>query len=428
MSESTPGPPPAPPAGPAPTQTARLPLRRLKSDRVLGGVCGGLARYLGVDPILVRVVVAVLTLFAGGGILLYLAAWLLIPEEGREQSAAGQLFGNNNNQTAMIVVVVVVVALMLAIPGGNWLGIGPHFGAPGLVLLIAAGALVYWLIRREDATPPTATQTSTPTSTPTMQAVAMTTTTNEGTYTAPTEVIVPPPAGPYETPAPTPPVPPAPKKPRSVLGLLTASATALVVGVLVMVNLAVPDASINAATIFASALATVAIGLLVGTIYGRSRGLIFLGIALALATALAAAVPNVELKGGIGERTWTPQTVSETSDEFRLGIGEGRLDLRELDLPPGGSAEVTASIGLGELRVQVPSTYDVNLIASVNLGQIEVNGENFGDGNDQSVDTFLDVPDETGTLDLNLDVGVGQVTVNHGFSAPANLFGQGANS
>jgi phage shock protein PspC (stress-responsive transcriptional regulator)/predicted membrane protein len=410
----------------------------LKSDRVLGGVCSGLARYLGVDPILVRVVVAVLTLFAGGGILLYLAAWLLIPEEGRDQSAGQQLFGNNNTQTAAIVAVVVVVALMLAIPGSGWLGIGPHFGASGLVLLIVAGALVYWLIRREGHPPPpaaTPTSTSTPTTTPTTtststpsSAVAMTTTTGEGTYTAPTEVITPPPAGPYETPVPTPPVPPTPKKPRSVLGLLTVSATALVVGVLVMVNLAVPDASINAATIFASALATVAIGLLLGTIYGRSRGLIFLGVGLAVATALAAAVPNVELKGGVGERSWTPQTVNEASDEFRLGIGEGRLDLRELELPPGGSADVTASIGLGELKVLVPDSYDVNLVADISLGKIQVNGEDLGDGNDQSVDTFLDVPDETGTLDLNLDVGVGQITVNHGLEAPANLFGQGANS
>ena len=400
---------------------------------MLGGVCGGLARYLGVDPILVRVLVAVLTLFAGGGILLYLAAWLLIPEEGREQSAAGQLFGNNNTQTAMIVVVVVVVALMLAVPGGNWLGIGPHFGAPGLVLLIAAGALVYWLIRREDTSVsnPSSVSTTTPTTptTPTTNtAVAMTTTTDEGTYTAPTEVITtPPPAGPYDTAVPTPPVPPTPKKPRSVLGLLTVSATALVVGVLVMVNLAVPDASINAATMFASALATVAIGLLVGTIYGRSRGLIFLGIALALATALAAAIPNFELRGGVGERTWTPQTVSETSD-FQLGIGEGKLDLRELEMPPGGSAEVTASIGLGELKVQIPDTYDVNLIADVSLGRVDVNGEKLADGNDQSVDTFLDVPDEKGTLDLGLEVGVGQITVNQGLDAPANLFGQGANS
>ena len=422
---------------------------------MLGGVCSGLARYLGVDPILVRVAVAVLTLFAGGGILLYLAAWLLIPEEGREQSAGQQLFGNNNAQTAMIVVVVVVVALMLAIPGGSWLGIGPHFGAPGLVLLIAAGALVYWLIRRDDNSPvsgtaptapstpaspgspgqPTSTSPTTPTPIPTSipasttsSAVAMTTTTSDGTYTAPTEVITPPPAGPYQTPVPTPPVPPAPKKPRSVLGLLTVSVMALVVGVLVMVNLAVADASINAATIFASALAVVGIGLLLGTIYGRSRGLIFLGVALTVATALAAAVPNVELKGGIGERTWTPQTASEASDEFRLGIGEGRLDLRELELPPGGSADVTASVGLGELKVSVPDNYDVNLLADVSLGQIQVNGENFGDGNDQSVDTFLDVPDETGTLDLNVDVGVGQITVNQGPNAPANLFGQGANS
>ena len=255
----------------------------------------------------------------------------------------------------------------------------------------------------------------------------MTTTTSEGAYTAPTEVISPPPAGPYQPPVPTPPLPPTPKKPRSVLGLLTVSAMALVVGVLVMVNLAVPDASINAATIFASALATVGIGLLVGTIYGRSRGLIFLGVALAVMTAIAAAVPNVELKGGIGERSWTPQTATEAAEEFRLGVGEGRLDLRELELPPSGTADVQASVGLGELKVLAPSTYDVNLLADVSLGKIQVNGQDLGDGSDQRVDTFLDVPNETGTLNLDLDVGVGQITVNHGLNPQQNLLGQGAN-
>jgi len=49
------------------------------NDRILGGVCGGIAEYFGIDPSLVRIAWVILTLAAGSGILLYLLAWLIIP-------------------------------------------------------------------------------------------------------------------------------------------------------------------------------------------------------------------------------------------------------------------------------------------------------------------------------------------------------------
>lgn len=64
-------------------------LRRSGDDKVLGGVGGGLARYLNVDATLVRVVIAALTLFTGAGAALYIAAWLLVPADGEDQSIAG---------------------------------------------------------------------------------------------------------------------------------------------------------------------------------------------------------------------------------------------------------------------------------------------------------------------------------------------------
>lgn len=60
-------------------------LRRSRRDRVIGGVCGGLGRYLGVDPVLLRVAFVVLAIAGGGGILLYLVSWILIPEEREGQ-------------------------------------------------------------------------------------------------------------------------------------------------------------------------------------------------------------------------------------------------------------------------------------------------------------------------------------------------------
>lgn len=56
---------------------------RSRTDRVLAGVCGGLAAYFDVDPTLVRVAWVVVTLFSVGlGVLAYVLLWLLAPEEG----------------------------------------------------------------------------------------------------------------------------------------------------------------------------------------------------------------------------------------------------------------------------------------------------------------------------------------------------------
>jgi len=66
---------------------------------MLGGVAGGIARYLDADVTLVRVVTAVLALCTGVGLALYLAAWLLLPEEGKAQSIAATWVADRRNQS-----------------------------------------------------------------------------------------------------------------------------------------------------------------------------------------------------------------------------------------------------------------------------------------------------------------------------------------
>ena len=56
-------------------------LYRSREDRWVGGVCGGLARYLDVDPIVIRLIALILVLCAGGGLLVYIIAWIVIPDE-----------------------------------------------------------------------------------------------------------------------------------------------------------------------------------------------------------------------------------------------------------------------------------------------------------------------------------------------------------
>jgi phage shock protein PspC (stress-responsive transcriptional regulator) len=61
----------------------RNPLRRSREHRILAGVCGGLADWLGWDPTLVRVLYVVISVFSAAfpGILAYIILWILMPEE-----------------------------------------------------------------------------------------------------------------------------------------------------------------------------------------------------------------------------------------------------------------------------------------------------------------------------------------------------------
>jgi phage shock protein PspC (stress-responsive transcriptional regulator) len=70
-------------------------LERKIEGRWLAGVCVGLADYLGVDPNLIRVIVAVLVLFGGFGALAYVVAWALVPEEGEPASIAEKIINKN---------------------------------------------------------------------------------------------------------------------------------------------------------------------------------------------------------------------------------------------------------------------------------------------------------------------------------------------
>lgn len=56
-------------------------LRRSRADRVIAGVCGGLGRYLGIEPVMLRIAFVLLLVTGGAGFLLYLVAWIAIPEE-----------------------------------------------------------------------------------------------------------------------------------------------------------------------------------------------------------------------------------------------------------------------------------------------------------------------------------------------------------
>lgn len=61
-------------------------LYRSKKSRVIAGVCGGIADYLDTDPVLIRVLWVLITIFSGffPGVIAYLACWIIIPEQKKK--------------------------------------------------------------------------------------------------------------------------------------------------------------------------------------------------------------------------------------------------------------------------------------------------------------------------------------------------------
>jgi phage shock protein C len=85
--------PPASGPGGATAPAVPRTLLRCTHDRMIGGVCAGLAEVLGVDVTIVRVVAIILAVAGGLAVPAYLAAWLLIPDEDTNTSIAEQLLG-----------------------------------------------------------------------------------------------------------------------------------------------------------------------------------------------------------------------------------------------------------------------------------------------------------------------------------------------
>jgi len=126
-------------------------LRRDEAHRILGGVAAGLAQYVEVDVVVVRVAFAALSLLAGVGVVLYLLGWLLIPAAGEDDAIAQRWAerrpSNRNVVVLVVALAVAVVAVSDLFSAGPWWphpdgGIGLVLGgmALGLALVLVAGS------------------------------------------------------------------------------------------------------------------------------------------------------------------------------------------------------------------------------------------------------------------------------------------------
>ncbi len=75
-------------------------LVRSSTDRMVSGVCGGLAAYLGLEAIWVRLFFVLISLANGVGLLVYVILWIIMPEVGREEATPGQTIESNVQEVA----------------------------------------------------------------------------------------------------------------------------------------------------------------------------------------------------------------------------------------------------------------------------------------------------------------------------------------
>jgi phage shock protein C len=120
-------------------------LLRSRTDRVLGGVCGGLGRYLNVDPVLLRIAAVALALSGGAGVIAYIVAWIVIPENtGEEQPGP---VTSVHRHGIVVAVGAGLIALGVLLMLRDWL---PWFGWAVFwpIVVVGVGVLVLISARR----------------------------------------------------------------------------------------------------------------------------------------------------------------------------------------------------------------------------------------------------------------------------------------
>src|ERR671930_769632 len=126
-------------AAPSPPESA--PLRRDPARGIAGGVAAGLARRMGVDPLLVRIGFVIATIAGGWGALLYLLLWATLPpSEDAEAVAPRFRTGRSAVEVGLGAALLLLSALLLAREVGLW-------SSDALVwplVLIAGGGALLW--------------------------------------------------------------------------------------------------------------------------------------------------------------------------------------------------------------------------------------------------------------------------------------------
>ncbi|MGI5470400.1 PspC domain-containing protein [Streptomyces sp. CA-132043] len=457
-------------SGPAHGATAdpppppRHPLRRSRT-RVVGGVCGGLGRHWDLDPVIFRIVLAVLAVSSGIGLIVYGLAWLLIPAEGEDENEVRRLLSGRVEGTALTALLVALVGCGLFL---SVLGRGGGMTFTVMLALAVAGS-AYWSKQRRAAARGTG-----PVDPATAQAVA----------DAPPETQAPPAPGspswwrdPLDKegrttgthagrtgylwgPADTPSYEAAagghggpdrggahsegagtqaterrdawerrPKRAGRSIGGLT-FLLALAAGAAATAGTwhdgSVP-ASLQAGA--AAALVVFGLGLVLSAWLGRTGGgTVFMVVVTALLLGATTVLPR-NITADWDVRTWSPSAAADVRPAYELGAGRGHLDLSGLRPERGRTVRTHAEVGAGLLRVTLPEGVRARVHIEVGLGDIQLPGETPDDvdvASDRARTVTLPAhglkkgEPPRGTLDLRLEVGLGQAEVGYDHLPPVH--------
>lgn len=169
------------------------------------------------------------------------------------------------------------------------------------------------------------------------------------------------------------------------------------------------DISVTAVLGLATVVVGISLMLLAGD--GPHIGLIVFGTLLALVTLVTAAAPFEGFQGGVGDRTVAVSSVDDIRADYNLAMGTLTIDLRDIE-DLGASTRLTASVGMGELLVRVPSDVEIVVEAGVGAGEIEILGRVI-DG--VGIDDTYESPgfaESDQRLSLDLQAFTGRVEVN----------------
>lgn len=384
--------PPPDPTEPPPA--ARRRLTRSTDERLLGGVAGGVADYLGVDPVVVRVGFVVAAFFGGFGVIAYLLGWVVLPSA--PATTVGARAGTDRRQ---LLGYALVALGLVAVAGRIGIGIDGD-GAFWPLVLIGLGAAVLYLRARDSGdrpqAPPAPPSPPSPPYAPPAPTIAAPSSTTEELPTEPM------------TRAAAPATTPRAARPKSPLGAITWSSLLVLAGGAWLLE-ASGVIDIDVGVVVALALALVGVALLVSAWYGRARGLIALGIPLVLVVG-ALGVVDVPLDGGIGNPTHRPHSVAAVERSYELGIGDLSIDFRDVDFS-ATRRRVHAQLGIGQLNVTVPADVRVVVDGHVGAGSVTAFGRTAKECCPTDLHLVRPGTPGGGTLLLDTEVGAGNIRI-----------------
>ncbi|WP_328562250.1 PspC domain-containing protein [Streptomyces coelicoflavus] len=419
--------------------------RRDRRHKSLAGVCAGLGRQCDLDPVIFRITLAVLSATGGIGLIFYGFAWLFVPYDDEEENEVRKLLTGRVDGQALAAVLFALVGCGVFLTMLNNGGV-LTFGVVLSLLLAGAG---YWSRQRRTPEPAPLSAQAVADAPPEAQAPPIMYTwpswwrdpiVKDGTHDGGTGYMWGPPdsverdiaaavnigrgtpgrresalAGDRSSRF------PQTRGPRGIGGWVFL--LALLAGFL-GTRLTWDDHALGNSlqTGLACALAVFGLGIAVSAFVGRTgAGSIFLAIITAGLLAGSAAIPeNVDTEWV--RTTWKPVVAADVRDQYDIGAGSGTLDLSRLDLGEGQTVSTRADVGMGRIRVVVPQDVTVRLSVEVGVGDIQLPGDDEKDvdvapGKHKELTlTPAKGGKDAGTLDLDLQVGVGQAEVTRAAS------------